>query len=201
MTRRAGVAARHPRPVSAHGVVARRARLASLVVLTVGAAIAGCRGAPAAPAPAPVTPDAPPRATAPADPGRAVVRGDADATWRALLAAYADLAIPVGARDSAARRVASAGWRGHRAVGRIALRAAVDCGSDRMGPRADTYAVALEVESRVSAGDSAGTSVVTTTVRGTGTPVSFQGPPVPCTSKGGIERALHDAVAGRLASR
>ena len=131
----------------------------------------------------------------------AVVTGSPDAAYAALVAAYNEIGLPLSFKDDAARRAGNIGWKGRRAVGKIALRFAVDCGEDLSGPKADTYEVTLSVESRVTAGEAAGTSLVSTTVSGAGRPVTTSGVDVNCATKGEIERALHKSVATKLAGK
>jgi len=80
-----------------------------------------------------------------------------------------------------------------RRLGKVALSRYLDCGSSQLGPSADEYQINLAVMSSVQA-RSGDTTVVTTNVDATGTGLQFSGQSVRCTSRGELEKRIHELV-------
>jgi len=131
---------------------------------------------------------------------RVVVAAAPDATFQALAAAYGTLKIPVTDLNQAARTVANQAYRVRRRIGDVPTMRALDCGGDSGMPNAETYQLTLTIQSRVVPGDAPGTSVVESTVEGTGrNPTTSASSDVRCTSIGGLEKRIGELVKSSLA--
>jgi len=131
---------------------------------------------------------------------RLVVPAAPDAAFQALAAAYGTLKIPVTDLNQAARTVANQAYRVRRRIGDVPTMRAVDCGGDSGMPNAETYQLTLTIQSRVVAGDAPGTSVIESTVEGTGrNPTTAASSDVRCSSIGGLEKRIGELVKASLA--
>ncbi len=131
---------------------------------------------------------------------RLVVTAAPDATFQALAAAYGTLKIPVTDLNQAARTVANQAYRVRRRIGDVPTMRAVDCGGDSGMPNAETYQLTLTIQSRVVPGDAPGTSVIESTVEGTGrNPTTSASSDVRCSSIGGLEKRIGELVKASLA--
>jgi hypothetical protein len=131
---------------------------------------------------------------------RVVVAAAPDATFQALAAAYGTLKIPVTDLNQAARTVGNQAYRVRRRIGDVPTMRALDCGGDSGMPNAETYQLTLTIQSRVVPGDAPGTSVVESTVEGTGkNPTTSASSDVRCSSIGGLEKRLGELVKASLA--
>jgi len=130
---------------------------------------------------------------------RVVVAAAPDVTFQALAAAYGTLKIPVTDLNQAARTVANQAYRVRRRIGDVPTMRAVDCGGDSGMPNAETYQLTLTIQSRVVPGDAPGTSVVESTVEGTGrNPTTAASSDVRCSSIGGLEKRIGELVKASL---
>ena len=129
---------------------------------------------------------------------------DAARVWSELPRVYRALALPVNATDTRARRLGAVEFEPRRMEDQPLSRF-LDCGRGiTAGENADTYRVTLSVETRVEAeAVSAGPqrSVIRSFVSATARPRATSGNPVPCQSKGGIERRIVELLRQRLAAR
>ena len=116
-----------------------------------------------------------------------------DRVWAILPEAYDSVGITVSDLDPRRHVVGHSGLTVRRRLGKVALSRYLDCGSSQLGPSADEYQINLAVMSSVQA-RSGDTTVVTTNVDATGTGLQFSGQSVRCTSRGELEKRIHELV-------
>jgi hypothetical protein len=125
-----------------------------------------------------------------AEPRTANVLLPLESAWAALPGAYAALGLTgAGVIDEAARQFGVAPTTLPRRLNDTPLSRFVDCGSTRLLPNADSYAVRLQVSTQLAAEGTAVTRVQTL-VEGTARPREMSGNPVLCTSTGELERRI-----------
>jgi hypothetical protein len=113
-----------------------------------------------------------------------------DSAWAALPGAYAAVGLTGGGViDEAARQFGVAPTTLPRRLDNTPLSRFVDCGSTRLIPNADSYAVRLQVTTRLVA-EGTGITRLQTFVEGTARPREMSGNPVQCTSTGELERRI-----------
>jgi hypothetical protein len=113
-----------------------------------------------------------------------------DSAWAALPGAYAAVGLTGGGViDEAARQFGMAPTTLPRRLDNSPLSRFVDCGSTRLIPNADTYAVRLQVSTQLVA-EVTGVTRVQTVVEGTARPREMSGNPVLCSSTGELERRI-----------
>jgi hypothetical protein len=107
--------------------------------------------------------------------------------------AYDSVGIAISDLDPRRHVVGNSGFTARRRLGKVALSRYLDCGNSQLGPSADEYQINMSVMSSVQPrqGD---TTVVTTNVDATGTGLQFAGQSVRCTSRGELEKRIHDLV-------
>lgn len=132
---------------------------------------------------------------------RVVVPAAPDAAFQALSGAYGRLNITVTDLNQAARTLGNPTFKARRRIGDVATMRALDCGGDTGMPNAETYQLTLSIRSRVIAGEVPGTSVVESTVEGTGrSPTTAASSDVRCSSLGALEKRIGDLVKEILAA-
>ena len=122
-----------------------------------------------------------------------------DRVWAAIPAAYDSLGIAITDMDPRRHVIGNAGMSIRRRLGNTMLSRYLDCGNSQLGPSADEYQITMSIMSSVQAragGDT--TTVVSTNVDATGTGLQFSGQVVKCTSRGALEKKLHDTLAQLL---
>ncbi|HEX8320973.1 hypothetical protein [Longimicrobium sp.] len=125
-----------------------------------------------------------------AEPRTANVLLPLDSAWAALPGAYAAVGLTgAGVIDEAARQFGVAPTTLPRRLDNSPLSRFVDCGSTRLIPNADTYAVRLQVTTQLVA-EGAAITRVQTLVEGTARSREMSGNPVLCTSTGELERRI-----------
>jgi hypothetical protein len=183
-------------------VLARRAPLCALLV------VAGCAAAPAA---STVDGTRPRREIVPVGDQTVLIEPTAASTRRDALAipagrvyallplAYEAAGLPLSTLDSDRRLIGAGGVRAHGRLGGTWLSRYVDCGTAPNGiPNADSWAVTLDVATRVDS--TAAASELSTTVRATGRPTSTStSNPVNCVSRGALERRIAELVREQAA--
>lgn len=122
-----------------------------------------------------------------------------DQAWSALRDVYAELGIPVVNVDDSARRLGNPALRARRSLAGARLSQLVRCGTTSGMPNSDSYAVTLAVATQVQQ-DQNGGALVLTQVDGSAQPSGIGASQVPCTTTGGLERRIAEALADRLVS-
>ena len=118
---------------------------------------------------------------------------------QALVGAYESLGISVNTLDWTAGRVAATSVAAPRRLGDRPMGTYLDCGLTSIGqPRANSYAVALNLESVVRPG-ATGKVVLATHASGTARPQSVSGDPIGCSTTGQLEKLVNLRAASRLA--
>ncbi|CAA9295501.1 MAG: hypothetical protein AVDCRST_MAG89-105 [uncultured Gemmatimonadetes bacterium] len=124
------------------------------------------------------------------EPRTALVLLPLESAWAALPGVYAAMGLTGGGvMDEAARQFGMPPTTLPRRLNDTPLSRFVDCGSTRLIPNADTYAVRLQVSTQLVAEGTALTRVQTL-VEGTARPREMSGNPVLCTSTGELERRI-----------
>ena len=118
---------------------------------------------------------------------------------QALVGAYESLGISVNTLDWTAGRVAAMSFTAPRRLGGHAMATFFDCGLTSIGqPRANSYAVTLNLESVVRPG-ATGKVVLATHASGTARPQSVSGDPIGCTTTGQLEKLVNLRAGARAA--
>jgi hypothetical protein len=117
--------------------------------------------------------------------------------WSVIRAVYDSLAIPVTIFDPASHTIGNAALRVRRRLGETALSKYLNCGSTQGGSSADTYEIQMSVTSVVAPEESGTTSIVTT-VQGQGRPITLSSEYTTCSTTGGLEMRVLEAVKARL---
>ncbi|HEV2146892.1 MAG TPA: hypothetical protein VGR37_05800 [Longimicrobiaceae bacterium] len=116
----------------------------------------------------------------------------AEQAWAALPAAYEALGLrgggPAGERLFGVPRMEAS-----RALNGVRLSRYLDCGATVSVPNADSYAVTLQVSTRLTPVTGSSTRVETL-VQGTARPRDTSGNPVACTSTGALERQIAEKL-------
>lgn len=119
---------------------------------------------------------------------------------QALVGTYESLGINVNTLDWTAGRVAATNFAAPRRLGGRPMDTYVDCGITSVGqPRANSYAVTLNVESVVRPGTTAGKVTLATRAVGTARPQSVSGDPIACTTTGQLEKLVNLRAGARIA--
>ncbi len=121
--------------------------------------------------------------------GVSTVQAPLDQVWRLLPSAYSALGIPIAQLDSASHTVGNPGIRVRRHLGNTPLSRYLDCGRAQGGPSADTYEVHLSVLTQARP-DTAGGTMVATTVQAMARPVTFSGGYTRCSTTGALEQRI-----------
>lgn len=116
--------------------------------------------------------------------------------WDALQHVYEELKIPVDERDEARRLIGATGHRARRIAGERMARY-VDCGHGVSGPKANEYAVRLNLYTTVRSHER-GAELVTD-VDATARPRDVAGSTIHCTSEGRLEELVVQRLEARLA--
>ncbi len=124
-----------------------------------------------------------------ADPARA---------FAAVRSAIARLGIPIGTMDPNARTVGNTNFMASHTLNGEALSTFVDCGMNNFAPRANTYRIYFSILSTVSPANGGKSTVATQVVANALDASQGNGERVPCSSKGVLERRIHDTAAAQL---
>lgn len=128
-----------------------------------------------------------------------VVPGTARQTMEALVGVYESLGLSVNAVDWTAGVVAARGMGAPSRIAGAALSTYLDCGASHMGqPRADNYAVTIDVESRMKP-ETPDRMIVSTRTNATARPRGVSGDLLPCVTTTALEKRIHLEVMRRLA--
>ena len=123
-----------------------------------------------------------------------------DAVFDALEASYAALQIPLSRREPTTRLLGNDGLKMRRALGKIELRRAFDCGGTSGMPNAETYTITATIISNVVADGQQG-AVVNTVIDASAENPSYPGSGVRCSTTGSFEEAIAKEVRARLNAR
>jgi hypothetical protein len=129
------------------------------------------------------------------------LRFDPARAWTELPAVYRALGLPVNESESARRRIAAIAFQPRRIDGeRVSL--FLDCGRGiTAGENADSYQVHLSVETRLVADPSdPARAMVQSTLNANARPRAISGNPVPCDTRGRLERRIVETLQARLAA-
>ena len=119
---------------------------------------------------------------------------------QALVGVYESLGVSVNVLDWTTGRVGVKRFAAPRRLGDRAMSSYMDCGVTSVGqPRANSYAVTLNMESVVQPGTT-GKVVITTLASGTARQLGVSSDPLGCTTTGQLEKRVNVLAAERLAS-
>jgi hypothetical protein len=125
------------------------------------------------------------------------VLADLSVVWQALPKALADLRVPVGEVDPGAHTVHSGFFKAPRQMATKQLSDFLDCGYSLEGPRVRLWEVNMDVLSAVRA-DGQGKSRLATTITASARPRDGTSTsPVPCNTKGELEKLILEQVRER----
>jgi hypothetical protein len=125
------------------------------------------------------------------------VLADLSRVWQALPRALSDLRVPVGAIDPAAHTVHSGFFKAPQQMATKHLSDFLDCGYSLSGPRVRLWEVNMDVLSAVRA-DGEGKSRMGVTITASARPRDGTSTaPVPCNTKGELERLIIEQVRER----
>lgn len=119
-----------------------------------------------------------------------------DAVWGALPDIWAALGLTVDGISPKDHRLQSGIIRVRRQLGKVSLSRYVDCGRSTIGPNADSYFIALKVETVLSGKD--GAVVIQSALQATGEGTGNGGQNMRCSSTGELENRIADRIATRL---
>jgi hypothetical protein len=117
--------------------------------------------------------------------------------WRALLAAYDSLGIPITSVNEKTHVVANEGFKLRQRLGKTSLSRYLDCGATQIGANADSYDVHFAITSRVVEG-APGAASISTTVEAAAKPITFAQDYSRCITRGTLETRLVDLVKAQL---
>ena len=124
----------------------------------------------------------------------AVIPEPIDVVWPRLAVAYEVLEIPVEVSDAEAYRIGNPEFRPRR-IGGERLSRFVDCGQGVTArANADTYRVTMSIFTDLRPADESGQTVVETLVRASGRSRDTSSRPIPCPSKGQVERMIAEMI-------
>lgn len=125
------------------------------------------------------------------------VLADISRVWQALPRAFSDLRVPIGEVDPVAHTVRSGSFKAPRQMATKQLSDFLDCGYSLSGPRVRLWEVNMDVLSAVRS-DGEGKSRLATTITANARPRDGTSTsPVPCNSKGVLERLILEQVRER----
>jgi hypothetical protein len=124
-----------------------------------------------------------------------------DAVFDALEASYAALQIPLSRREPTTRLLGNDGLKMRRALGKIELRRAFDCGGTSGMPNAETYMLTVTIISNVMGDDAQQGATVKTVIDASAENPNYPGSGVRCSSTGSFEEAIAKEVRARLNAR
>jgi hypothetical protein len=119
---------------------------------------------------------------------KVVLAATRDAIWAKLPDAYESLGVPLSFKDDAQFRLGNGLIKARRQLNGVQMRSIVDCGSDLIGEKAESYDIKLSVETSLEAVGQ--TTELTTVVSGLGRSPSVGTSDVSCGTKGEIERRI-----------
>ncbi len=125
-----------------------------------------------------------------------VPSASAEYLWPALLGAYEDLELGMGAVDTEAYMVGNPNLTVSRRLAGHRMSRLFRCGNSMTGPVADDSRITVNVETRIA--EVEGGSVVSTLVLASAMPSDGTGTVRPCTSSGLLEEEIHEALLKRL---
>ena len=116
-------------------------------------------------------------------------------TWKALIAAYDSVGIPVGSSAQGDGVLGNLGFKVRRRLKDAPLSRYLNCGTTQVAPNADSYEITLSVATQLQ--PVAGGTRAVTTVEATGRPIAFAGSQVSCVSTGRLEMLIAELIGGR----
>ncbi len=119
-----------------------------------------------------------------------------DDVWAVLPDIWTTLGITVDGISQTEHRLTSPIMRVRRALGGVPLSRYVECGRTAMGPNADSYFIALKVETVLSG--SGRTTIVQSALKATGEGTGNGGQQVRCSSTGELENRIGERLLKRL---
>ena len=126
--------------------------------------------------------------------GVVVVDAPLAEVWRALVAAYDSVGIPVTISMPAQGLIGNDGYKLRRRLKDVPLTRYLDCGSTQGGPSAETYEVLLMVRTQLRQTPDGVTA--TTLLDASARPVAISGDYVKCGSTGRLEARIGELIGG-----
>lgn len=127
--------------------------------------------------------------------GVVMVHNSLGNTWKALIAAYDSVGIPVTSSNPGEGVLGNEGLRVRRRLKDVPLIRYLDCGSTQGGPSAETYDITLVIRTHLQPTPEG--IRATTLMQATGRPVSLAGNTINCTSTGRLEARIGDLLGGK----
>ncbi len=119
-----------------------------------------------------------------------------DDVWAVLPDIWNTLGVTVDGISQKEHRLTSSVIRVRRSLGGVPLSRYVDCGRSTLGPNADSYFIALKVETVLSPSGSA--TVVQSAMQASGEGTGNGGQVMRCSSTGELENRIADRLQKRL---
>lgn len=119
-----------------------------------------------------------------------------DAVWGALPDIWATLGLTIDGISTKDHRLQSGVIRVRRQLAKVNLSRYVDCGRTTIGPNADSYFIALKIETVLSGKD--GAVLVQSAMQATGEGTGNGGQTMRCSSTGELENRIAERIAARL---
>ena len=125
-----------------------------------------------------------------------------DRAWALLPAVYEGLQLPLAMIDPAGHELGTGTFRAQGRLSGARLSAFIDCGAAGVtGIRtADTYAVQLQIRTRIEPGRDSQRATLATRVSANGRPANVSGTTVNCPSSGVLEHRIAVALQARAAT-
>lgn len=112
----------------------------------------------------------------------------------ALPRAFAEVGLEAGAPSDGGMRLATAPRTLARGLKGVRMSRYLDCGATISTPNADTYAVTLQVTSRLAPGGASSLTRVETLLQASAKPIDTSGDRVSCTSTGELEKRIAEQL-------
>ena len=127
--------------------------------------------------------------------GTVMVDASPASTFKALIAAYDSVGIPVGNSAQGEGVIGNLGFKVRRRLKDAPLSRYLNCGTTQVAPNAESYEITLSVATQLQPVPG-GTRAVTT-VEAVGKPIAFAGSQVTCMSTGRLEALIGELIGGR----
>ena len=115
--------------------------------------------------------------------------------WRALVAAYDSVGIPVTISRPAEGLIGNDSFKLRRRLKAVPLTRYLDCGNTQGGPSAETYEILLMVRTQLNQTPDGVTA--TTVLDAAARPVALSGDYAKCSSTGRLEARIGELIGGR----
>lgn len=118
--------------------------------------------------------------------------------YQALLAVYAELKLPIEARDSVTGQIGSQLFYRQRTIGGRQISTYLSCGEGMTGPNADYYRVYMNIWSTLTPVAAGGMILRTAYLAGAVNVSEGARQPMPCESTGRLEVRIHQMLLKKL---